>query len=163
MPFYTIQELQRLSLEVSQPFRDVLPILPKAPAKVSATGLKLGFRIQWPQVDGADGYRISMMRLNNFAALLDAPMEVSGEQTVEATWFYGDVVAVRQFTVQSFKRLNTGEKLYSDPVYPFAAATSKADGGVADGAPTAPQSQPIAPSGSEDSGDPGGVGRAKVT
>jgi len=162
MPFYTIQQLQRMSLDVSQPLREAMSILPRAPAKVSAAGLKLGFRIQWPQVDGMDGYRVTMMRTNNFAAAEDQ-MEVSGEQTVGATWFYGDIAAVRQFTVQSFKRLNTGEKLYSEPVYPFASATSKVDGGVADGAAVAPQARPIAPSGAEDQGDPGGVGRTKVT
>lgn len=158
MPFYTIQELQRLSLEVASPFREVSPILPKSPAKVSATGLKLGFRIQWPQVDGVHGYRVTMMRTNNFAAAEDQK-EVSGEQTVGTTWFYGDIAAVRQFTVQSFKRLNTGETLYSEPVYPFASATSKVDGGAADGAAVAPQAEPIAPSGAEDQGDPGGIGR----
>ena len=158
MPLYTLQELQRLSTEVANPFREVLSVPPKPPAKVSATGLKLGFRIQWPQVDGADGYRITMMRTNNFAAAEDQ-MEVSGEQTVGATWFYGDIAAVRQFTVQSFKRLNTGEKLYSEPVYPFASATSKVDGGAADSAAVAPQGEPIAPSGAEDAGDPGGIGK----
>ncbi len=155
---FTMQEIQRMAVESASPFREILPLLPKPPAKVTATGLKLGFRIQWPQVDGADGYRVSMMRTNNFAAAEDQ-MEVSGEQTVGATWFYGDIAAVRQFTVQSFKRLNTGEKLYSEPVYPFAAATCKVVGGAADVTLVAPQAEPIAPSGSEDSGDPGGIGK----
>lgn len=147
-----------MARELSNPFREAQPILPQPPAKVTATGLKLGYRIQWPQVDGVDGYRVSMMRTNNFASVEDH-MEVSGEQTITATWFYGDIATARQFTVQSYKKMQTGERLYSEPCYPFSSATSKVAGGAVDAAPTAVQNTPLAPAGKEGQGDPGGVGK----
>ena len=132
---------------------------PQPPPQVSATGLKLGYRIQWPAVPGVSGYRVALMATNNLADPEGLSPLIWGDQTVEYSWFYGDTTLVRQFTVQSFKMSVTGEILYSEFVRPFASATSKADGGAADSAPTAIQSEPTAPSGEEEQGDPGGVPR----
>ena len=161
-PAHTLAELQKLSLEFSQPFRELQAIKPKPPVFVRATGLKLGFRVQWSQVDEADGYRVAMMTTNNLAAPDFLSALIEGSTTLSWEWFIGDVAAASQFTVQSFKRMATGEILFSEFRYPFATATSKVDGGAADSAPAAAPSAPIAPSGEEDQGDPGGVRRGKV-
>ena len=152
----SIRELQRLQEERTRFEYNLLPTMPTAPAKVSASGLKFGYRIQWPRVDGVSGYRVAMMSANN----LESPQGLSpliwGEETQEHTWFYGDTTLVRQFTVQSFKASVSGEMLFSDFTRPFASATSKADGGAADAAPTAVAATPK-PAGEATPGDPAGV------
>jgi hypothetical protein len=82
---------------------------------------------------------------------------LEGATTLNWEWFVGDVAATRQFSVQSFKRMQTGEILFSEFRYPLVTATSKVDGGAADSAPVAAPSAPVSPSTAEDQGDPGGV------
>lgn len=154
---FTLQELLKLQQERSQVEYNLLPTRPQAPTFIKATGLKLGFRIEWSQVEGADGYRVAVMTTNNLAVPDKLSPLVEGDTTLEYTWFVGDVALVRQFTVQAYKRSVTGEILFSEFTRPFVAATSKVDGGAADSAPAASPSAPVAPVGSGGSGDPGGV------
>lgn len=153
----SLMDLQRLQQERMRTEYNLFPEKPQPPPQVSASGLKLGYRIQWPTVAGVSGYRVALMATNN----LEDPEGLSpllwGDQTSEYTWFYGDTTLARQFTVQSFKMSVSGEILYSEFVRPFASATSKADGGAVDAAPTAVQSEPTVPPDSRTPGDPGGV------
>ena len=153
---HSLEELKRLQDEILHTYLTPIPELPQAPAKVTATGLKLGFRIQWPKVDGVSGYRVAMMSANNLVAPQALSSLIWGEDTQNHEWFYGDTTLVRQFSIQSFKVSTTGEFLYSDFTRPFSAATSKADGGAADGTPTTIAANPP-PSTEETVGDPGGV------
>lgn len=151
----TMDELRRIAEDVSQTY--LQSIKPRPPDFVRALGLKFGFRVQWAQVDGCDGYRVAMMTTQNLAAPDYLSPLIEGSTTLNWEWFIGDVAAARQFTVQSFKRTPTGEILFSEFRYPLVSATSKVDGGAADSAPTATPSAPVSPSGAEDQGDPGGI------
>lgn len=153
----TMDELRRLSEEVSQNY--LQSIKPRPPDFVSALGLKLGYRVQWSQADGVDGYRVAMMTTQNLAKPDYLSPLFEGNTTLNWEWFIGDVAAARQFSVQSFKRMTTGEILFSEFHYPLVTATSKVDGGAVDAAPTAAPSAPVTPSGAEDQGDPGGIGK----
>jgi hypothetical protein len=150
-----MDELRRIAEDVSQTY--LQSIKPRPPDFVRALGLKFGFRVQWAQVDGCDGYRVAMMTTQNLAAPDYLSPLIEGSTTLNWEWFIGDVAAVRQFTVQSFKRTPTGEILFSEFRYPLVSATSKVDGGAADAVPTTAPSAPVAPSGAEDQGDPGGI------
>lgn len=153
---HTLEDLKKLQDQMLHTYLNPLPERPQTPASVTATGLKFGFRIQWPMVDGVSGYRVAMTSTNNLESPEVMTPLIWGAETQQHDWFYGDTTLVRQFSVQSFKMSTTGEILYSEFVRPLAAATSKADGGVADGAPTTVAS-PTAPSTQETVGDPGGV------
>jgi len=163
MPLYTLQELQRLSTDVANPFREALAILPHAPATMKATGLKLSNRVEWSQDVGCDGYRVAAMP--STALNLSAPQKlftVQGETALEFIENVGDVATLRYYSVQSFKRTNAGETYFSEWHYPLVSATSKTDGGAVDTAPTAPPSAPIVPEDSGTPGDPGGVSSGEL-
>ena len=134
------EQLAQLTSSVFRQSIRLAPARPVAPLNVTALGLKLGFRIQWSRSDGATGYNIAIMDDNN----LDAPkiiLAVFGSQSMDFTWFVGDVAITRQFSVQAFTDYAGGRVVseYSVPV----AATSVVDGGASDSTPTDPPSNPI--------------------
>ena len=154
---FTLDELQKLQEERFRTEINVLPSKPLPPQFQKATGLKFGYRVEWAQVNGIDGYRVAVTSDNN----LNAPQRMSplieGETTLEWTYFVGDQALARQFAVQSYKRSVNGELIFSEFRYPLVTATSKVDGGAADSAPGTSPSAPVSPTTSESSGSPGGV------
>ena len=134
-----VEELAKLGTRKMRDSLALAPAKPEIPLNVSALGLKFGFRIQWSKVDGATGYHIAIMDDNN----LDAPkliLSVLGGQSMDFTWFVGDVAITRQFSVQAFVDYSGGQVVsaYSVP----AAATSVVEGGAGDSTPTDPPSNP---------------------
>ena len=134
------EQLSQLTSGVFRQSLRLAPVRPEAPLNVTALGLKFGFRIQWSKSDGASGYNIAIMDDNN----LDAPkliLAVMGSQSMDFTWFVGDVASTRQFSVQAFVDYSGG-RVVSEFSVP-ASATSKVDGGASDSAPADPPSNPI--------------------
>ena len=132
--------LAQLTPTVFRESARLAPIRPETPLNVTALGLKFGFRIQWSKSDGAGGYNIAIMDDNN----LDAPkliLSVMGSQSMDFTWFVGDVASTRQFSVQAFVDY-AGGRVVSEFSVPIEA-TSVVEGGAGDSAPTDPPSNPI--------------------
>ncbi len=143
-----VEELARLGTRKMRDTLALAPAKPETPLNVTSLGLKFGFRIQWSKVDGATGYNIAIMSDNN----LNAPiliLTVIGSQSMDFTYFVGDVAVTRQFSVQAFKEYSGGRAV-SEYSTPTSDVASKVDGGAGDSAPTAPPSNPT-PS---ESGDP---------
>jgi len=134
-----VEELSRLGTRKMQDSLSLAPAKPETPLNVTVLGLKFGFRIQWSKSDGASGYNIAIMTDNN----LDAPkliLSTAGEESMDFTWFVGDVASTRQFSVQAYTDYSGGRVIseYSVP----AEAISKVDGGASDSEPTDPPSSP---------------------
>lgn len=135
----SVEELSRLGSNKLTQSLSLSPAKPETPLNVTVIGLKFAFRIQWSKVDGASGYFIAIMDDNN----LDAPKlieSVIGSESMDKTWFVGDVAITRQFSVQTFIDYSGG-RIFSDYSAPVSA-TSKIDGGASDSAPTDPPSSP---------------------
>ena len=155
---FSLQSLVQLGADRLRTEINLFPAIPQPPAYVKATALIQAIRIEWPEVEGVDGYQVAAMPSTELN--LASPQKlytVSGGQQLGYVEYVGDVATARGYSVQSFKRSVSGETLYSEWAYPVVTATSKAVGGAADAAPPDPPSAPITPPVVGDSGDPGGV------
>ena len=155
---FSLQSLVQLGADRLRTEFNLFPVTPEPPAFVKATAMIQANRVNWPQVDGADGYRVAAMPSTqlNLASPQKLYVVPDGQQ-LEYIEYVGDVATARGYSVQSFKKSVSGEVLYSEWAYPVVLATSKAVGGAADAAPVAPPSAPITPPTQGDPGDPGGV------
>ena len=115
---------------------------PAKPDNIVVAGLKLGFRIQWSKVNGATGYQIAVMTGNNLAAPNLFLTEI-GEDSMERTYFVGDVAITRSFSVRAFTEGTSGFQ-YSE-FTEIKSGTSKVDGGASDGTPPDPPAPPPDP------------------
>lgn len=115
---------------------------PTKPDNIVVTGLKFGFRIQWSKVSGATGYQVAIMSGKNLAAPNLLP-SVLGEDSMEDTYFVGDVALTRNFSVRAFSESTAGF-LFSE-FTEIKSGTSKVDGGASDGTPPDPPAPPPDP------------------
>lgn len=138
-----IEELQRLrsSTKLSQS-TGLTFAKPATPSNIVVAGLKFGFRIQWAKVSGATGYQIAVMTGNNLAAPNLLPSTL-GENSMEDTYFVGDVALTRNFAVRAFNESTSGFQF--SEFTSIQSGTSKVDGGAADGTPPDPPAPPPDP------------------
>lgn len=115
---------------------------PGKPDNIVVTGLKFGFRIQWSKVDGVSGYQIAIMTGNNLAAP-NLLLTETGEDSMERTYFVGDVALTRSFAVRAFIETTAGRQF--SEFTEIKSGTSKVDGGASDGTPADPPAPPPDP------------------
>ncbi len=138
-----IEELQQLrSVNKFSQSTGLTFAKPTTPSNIVVTGLKFGFRIQWSKVGGATGYQIAVMTGNNLAAPNLLP-SILGENSMEDTYFVGDVAITRNFAVRAFSESTAGFQF--SEFTEIKSGTSKIDGGAADGTPPDPPAPPPDP------------------
>lgn len=152
----TIKDLKEMQLKNVAFDLGVIPERPGPVATFSVSGIKFGFRAVWSRAIGADGYEILIAAGNNMSAP-EKKIEVAGGNTMDVTYFVGDHVLARTFTIHPFKNYSSEGRIYGNLFYPFQSATSKGAAGAADTAPLVAPTPTTPPSTEGTPTDPGGI------